>query len=115
LIILASTADRLQVVTSAATAIDAHVSYLDNASGTVTSGRVNTAITTAATTSIAGAAGAGAQRNVKSLFVRNKDASNPNTVTVVQTDGTTTVQLYSAVLAAGQTLQYADEVGFLVR
>jgi len=51
MLILSSTSDIIRVVTSAAADVDVHASWVDNASGTITPGRTNTApITTATTT-----------------------------------------------------------------
>lgn len=113
MLLLASTSDKLQVVTSAALATDVHASWVDVAAGVTAPGRANTAISTAATTDVVASPGSGVIRNVKALSVRNKDASTPQTVTVRHTDGTTTVELYQATLLAGQSLQYTEETGFI--
>jgi hypothetical protein len=112
MLLLASTSDKLQVVTSAAMATDVHASWVDVAAGATTPGRTNTAITTATTTDVVASPGSGAVRNVKALSVRNKDASS-QTVTVRHTDGTTAVELYQATLLPGQSLQYVEGVGFV--
>lgn len=112
MLLLTSINDRLQVVTSAAVTIDVHASWVDTAAGTITPGRTNTAISLAATTSVAGAPAASTQRNVKTLHVRNKHASASCDVTIQHTDGTIVAQLYKATLDAGQMLMYTDQAGF---
>jgi len=113
MLILASATDLLQLVTGSAGQIDVHASWMDNVSGAVGPGRTNTpTITTAGTTTVVAAPTSGTQRNVKTLHVRNR-GSSANVVTVTHTDGTTPVQLQSASLAPGATLQYVDEIGFL--
>jgi hypothetical protein len=112
MLLLTSTTDALQVVTGQAVAVDVHASWMDYASGTVTPGRTNTAITTATTTSVAGSPVASTVRNVKSLHLRNKDASLSVDVTVRHTDGTTIVELIKITLAAGDSLEYIEGVGF---
>jgi hypothetical protein len=48
-------------------------------------------------------------RVVKSLLVRNDHASAANTITLLHTDGTTAVNLYSVTLAAGESFVYEDD------
>lgn len=112
MIILASTADKVQVISSAVAALDVHASWLDNASGAVTPGRTNSAITTATTTDVVGSPASGVQRNLETLHIRNKHVTNSCDVTVQHTDGTTVVQLHKVTLAAGAALQYVDKIGF---
>jgi len=114
MLILASTADLLQVVVGSPGQIDVHASWMDNVAGAVGPSRTNTpTITTgASTTTVVGAPASGAQRNMKTLHVRNRGAS-PNVITVQHTDGTTVVPLINLSLQPGFTLQYIDEVGFL--
>lgn len=113
MLLLTATTDKLQLVTSVAADVDVHVSYLDHSSGTVTPGRQNTAITTAATTDIVSAPGASTQRNVKMLQVRNKDSADATGVTVVYNQNGTSYELHKVTLSPGEALEYADGVGFL--
>lgn len=114
MILLTSTSDKLQVITGSAVTTDVHVSWIDsNAAGTtITPGRTNTAITTAATTDVVAAPASGIARNVKKFNLRNKHASQVNTITVQHTDGTTVVELFKAVLAAGEVLSYVEGIGW---
>lgn len=114
MILLASTSDKLQVVSSAAVTVDVHASWVDNASGTITPGRTNSAITTATTTDVVASPAGSTQRNVKTLNIRNKHASSSNTITVKHTDGTTAVELFNATLLAGEELIYVEGVGFKI-
>jgi hypothetical protein len=111
MLILASATDKLRVVTGAAGTISVHASWLDNVSGAVNPGRTNTSITTATTTDVVPSPAAGVFRNIKTLHIHNGGSAS-NDVTVLHTDGTTTVELYKTRLAAGDTLQYVDEIGF---
>jgi hypothetical protein len=107
--------DKIQVVTSAAVTVDVHASGMDvDASGNVTTYRKNTAISTATTTDITAVPASGTTRNVKTINLRNKAASSSVDVTVQHTDGTTTVELYKTTLLSGQTLEYAEGVGWAV-
>lgn len=112
--ILASTSDKLQIVTSAAVALEVHASWVDNASGSITPGRTNTEITTATTTDVVASPASSTQRNVKTLMVRNAHASTATDVTVRHTDGTTVVDVFKCSLPAGYMFQYDDDKGFTV-
>lgn len=113
MLLLTSTSDLLQVVTSGVVTTDVHASYVDiNTSGTVTPGRTNTAITTATTTTAVGSPGASTYRTVKSLHIRNRHATTAQTVTVQHTDGTTVVEMISVQLPAGYVLHYDEGAGF---
>jgi hypothetical protein len=113
MLLLTSTSDKLQLITGSAVAVDVHASFVDNASGTITPGRQNTAITTATTTDVVAAPGSGTQRNVQTLTIRNKGLSTDH-VHVVLTDGATAAELFSASLAAGSSLQFLDGAGWSV-
>jgi hypothetical protein len=102
-------------MTSAAVTTDVHASFVDLASGTVTPGRTNTAISTATTTDVVGSPGASTTRAVKTLCVRNRHASSSQNVTVIHTDGTTAVELVLVTLSAGDALHYDERNGFTVR
>lgn len=109
MILLTSTADLIQVITDAVADIEVHASWVDNASGTLTPGRTNTAsIVTATTTTVVGSPGASTQRSVRHLNTRNNHATTACTVTVRHTDGTTTEDLFKTVLAAGEALVYGE-------
>lgn len=114
MLILASTADKLNLVTSSAANTDVQVSYADFAAGVVTLSRKNTAIAAAATNDITGSPAASTQRNIKHISVRNKHASTSQTVTFQHTDGATVVELFSCILLAGQQMVYDGEQGFRV-
>ena len=112
MLLLTSTSDLVQVVTSAAGSVEVHASWLD-VTGTpqvVTPGRTNTAdITTATTTTVVGSPGASTQRNVKHLNVHNGHASISNNVRVLHTDGTTSQDLMHVTLLPGETLVFDAE------
>ena len=114
MLLLTGTSDLIQVVTGQAVTTDVHASWVDNASGTITPGRTNTAISGATTTTVVGSPGASTQRNVQTLVVRNKHASSSVTITVQHTDGVTPVELVKLTLATGEELQYIDGSGWAV-
>ncbi len=110
MLILQST-DKLQVVTTGATSLDVHVSWMDNVAGAVNPGRTNTpTITTGTTTDVCGSPAAGVFRNIKTVHIRNK--AGPVGVTLRHTDGVNAVELYRVNLGTDQTMSYIDEVGF---
>lgn len=113
MLLLTSTTDKIELVTSAATAVDVNASFMDHtlSNDNVEGGRKNTAITTAATTDIVDAPAAGVTRNVKELHIRNKGAT-PNTVTVRYNQNGTLFELDQAELGPDQKLRYIEGVGF---
>jgi hypothetical protein len=113
MLLLTATTDKLQVITGAALATDVHASFMDYASGSVTPGRQNTAISTATTTDVVAAPGASTTRNIKELHIRNKSGSS-QTVTVQFNQNATVFELHQATLKAGEELQYLDGVGFVI-
>jgi len=113
MLLLTSTSDQLQLVTSSTANIDVHATWVDTLSSTITPGRTNTNISTASTSSVSGSPAASTQRNVKTLHVRNRHASLSCDVTVQHTDGSTLVRLYKTTLYAGGMLQMTDQGGFV--
>jgi hypothetical protein len=113
--IITSTTDTLELVTSAAADIDVLACYIDADStngDTVGIGNDPTPITTATTTTIVAAPGSGKARKVTHLTVRNKDSSDPTDVTVQLDVSTTNYELHKVTLAPGETLEYIEGVGF---
>ncbi len=112
MILLTSTADLLRVTTSSTANLDVHASYVDLSGSTVTPGRTNTTISSAATTTVVDSPASSTQRTVKSLHIRNRHATTSNDVTVIHTDGTTAVELIKVTLPAGYVLHYDEGAGF---
>lgn len=107
---LASTSDLLQVITSAASDIEVHASWVDLSGTTVTAGRTNTAsITTATTTTVVAAPAASTVRNVTHLNITNNHASASCTVAVSHTDGTNACELMSFTLLPGENMIFNEE------
>jgi hypothetical protein len=113
MILLTSTSDAVQVVTSAAAAIDVHASWVDALAGVITPGRNNKAIVTATTTTVVAAPASSTQRNLRAMHIRNKHASLACDVTVQHTDGATIARLYKLTLSPGDALEYTDQHGFV--
>lgn len=104
MLILNST-DVLQLVTGSAGAVDAHVSWADNNSGTVSPNRTNTTqITTATTTTICGSPSSGQQRSARLVTVANVSSTVSNLCTVQHYDGTNTEVLASYSLLPNESM-----------
>ena len=72
MLLLTSTSDKLQIIsiiTSQASSIDVHASWVDNASNNITPGRTNSVITTATTTNVIAAPAAGVRRKNYPKFI----------------------------------------------
>lgn len=115
MLLLTSTSDLIQVVTSAAGDIQVHASWVDNNAGTITPGRQNTAISTATTTTVVPSPGASTQRNVKALQITNNHAANSCFVEVRHTDGTTPSELMGVTLLPGENLGLREDGSWVHR
>lgn len=109
MLLLTNTSSIVRVVTGAAVStITCHVSWVDNSSGTITPGSLNTAIITAATMTISGTVPASTQRNIKSIQITNNNATTSCQVTVQHFDGTTSADLMGVTLKPGENLVFDD-------
>jgi hypothetical protein len=116
MLLLTSTSDVIRLVTgTATTTIEVHASYVDVNGTTITPGRTNTLITTAATTTIVGSPAASTQRNVKAIYCTNDSASTSCVVGVEHFDGTNAVELISFILLPGENLGYREDGSFVHR
>jgi hypothetical protein len=115
MLLLASTSDLLRIITGQAVTVDVHASWADLNGTTVTPGRTNTPISTAATTTVVGSPASSTFRSVKTLTARNRHASSAVDVTVLHTDGTNAMELVKVTLSAGDALHYDEHNGFTVR
>lgn len=110
MLLLASTSDKLQIVTGQAVPVDVHASWMDYNGSTVTPGRTNSKISTAVTTDVVASPAASTTRNVKTLYVANTHASSSVTVTIQHTDGTNVIQIESVTLLAGERISIKEGV-----
>lgn len=114
-IFLADTDDTLRVVTaSGVSTIHMYAAWADLTTTALTPGASDAQVTTATTTVLVAAPGASTQRQIKGLTVANSHASSSNVVTVEFFDGATATRLIAYTLLAGETLQWAEDVGFRV-
>lgn len=117
MLVLTSTTDKLQLLTSAAGSIDVAAFYIDRDQSTGAVGAANrqlTTISTATTTDIVAAPGATTTRNIKQLHVRNKHATISCDVTVLFDANATDYELHKVTLRPGEALEYVEGVGFYV-
>lgn len=117
MLVLTSTTDKLQLLTSAAGSIDVAAFYIDRDQSTGSVGAANrqlTTISTATTTDIVAAPGATTTRNIKQLHIRNKHATISCNVTVIFDANATDYELHKVTLRPGEALEYVEGVGFYV-
>lgn len=112
MLILNTTSDLLELVTSSTADISVHASYVDKSSSGIVTGRKNTNINTATTTTVVTSPAASTERTIKTLHIRNKNASASNDVTVIHSDGTNDAELIKITLPAGYVLHYDEGAGF---
>lgn len=118
--LLTSTSDKVQIVTTSTANIDVHAAFFDYdpaispATDRVAGGRLNTKITTATTTDVVASPGSGDIRRVETLNISNVHASTSNTITIQHTDGTNTVVLDSFPLAAGERVAWRQGVAMRI-
>jgi len=109
MLILSSVNDKVQLVTGSSGSIKVHASGLDNDNGTITPWSLDTIITTAATTDVVEAPGAGVQRTVKLLSVRNDHAADSNAIICQHTDGTNVEPIWAGTLTAQKQVMMGDD------
>ena len=116
MILLTTTNDIIQVVTTSAATTDYAVGWVDLDDTTMVGpGSGQGVISSATTTTIVAAPSSGQQRKVQSLWITNTSTTTANTVTVVKDVSATEYRLYRAVLGVGESIHYTDGVGFSVR
>lgn len=110
--LLADTNDSLELVTTAAVALDVCAKWIDRSGTTDTPGKSLSAITTATTTTIVAAPAASTFRNIIELTARNKGAAAQG-ATLRFNDNGTTYELFSCILQPSETLAYKEGAWFV--
>jgi hypothetical protein len=103
--------DTLKLVTSSTSALDVIVAFKDDGPNASPLRSQETAITSAATTTICAAPGVGTCREIESITVRNKGAAS-NTVTLAKVVGATTYEGYEVGVGAEGHLLWLPGVGW---
>ena len=98
--------DTLRLVSSAAATLDVVALHATTDGAATTKGKTRTAIASASTTVIVPAPGAGLERTVYDLKIRNRHASLATIVTLQDFDGTTAFELLRVTLGPGEALVY---------
>lgn len=111
MISLTTTSQILEITTTAATAVDVLVSYVDHTTSGGVLGDQNTLITTATTTTILASPAASTQRQVKMINIINTGAS-ANTITVKKDISATDYEIVTVTLSKYERLQYLDGLGW---
>lgn len=115
MLLLTATTDSLQFNTGSALSLDWSCGYVDINANSFGPGSAQGNVSTATNTTIAAAPASGYQRQIKTITCVNRDATNPQTVTVQKVWSGGTVNLTPAIsLSAGESLQYTDTEGFTV-
>lgn len=116
MLLLTSVSDVVRLITgAAANTIEVHTSFVDVNGTTITPDRLNTRITTAATTTIVPSPGAGTKRNVKAIYITNNSAGTSCMVGVEHFDGTNAAELMQFVLLPGENMGYREDVSWVHR
>ncbi len=104
MIFLTDTTETLELTTDSTAGIDYQINWVDVVAATsATPGSTQGKISTATTTSILAAPAASTSRQIKSIFIRNTDASTSNTVSVNKdVSGTKYILTADALLQAGE-------------
>ncbi len=113
MLLLTSTSEALEVVTSTTSQIDYTWSAVDMTTSAFTPVSGDGAITTATTTTVIAAPAASTQRQTKLLTLRNVGFAS-NTVTVQKDNGGNNRTVIQAPLLPGESLTYVDGEGFQV-
>lgn len=114
---LVSTADQLEVVTTGTVTFDVICSFVDSVihNRSTVLGRQATAIIAAGTAIIVSPPASGAERGLKSVFIRNKHATQSTPTTVQTNIGGIVTPLWVGTLNASETLQYNNSTGMFER
>lgn len=106
MITLFGASDTLRLVTTSAANLVAVCNFATLSGGSVAKDRQRTLISSATTTTIVAAPSSGEERTVYSISIRNTHASQSNTVTVLEHDGTTGYERLRVTLWPGEQLLF---------
>lgn len=117
MLLLTSTSDKIQIaIGTANAAIDVHCSWVDNSSGFITPGRLNTVNqNSVGTIDIVPSPGANVQRNVKGIFITNNSTTVSTSIMVLHTDGTNVADIIGVTLFPGENLNMRDDGSWVHR
>jgi hypothetical protein len=115
MLILTAANHKLQLKLGAAINTDVFAIYWDRGTGAsnLMSTYLNT-LSATGVTDIVPSPAADITRTVKAMTIRNRHTSQQQTITIVLTNGTLSIELREAVLNPGDTLAYDERTGFSV-
>lgn len=112
MIILAPVTDSLEIVTSADVNLEYNVAYADHTSSGVTAADSAGSISTASTTTVISAAGAGVTRQVRGISVLNTTSFSVVTICIqIDVSGTNTI-IFKCALGAGESINFTEGRGW---
>jgi hypothetical protein len=115
MLLLTATTDFLELNTQYAYSTDWVTSYIDHTTTAFTPGSAQGNVATAAAITMAGSPADSTQRQLKRITVRNRDATNTQTVYIDKNSGGTPYRVTGDItLAPGEVLSYVDGIGFAV-
>lgn len=109
---LTATTHALELVTTAALALDVTASFRDLNSGAYTPGSQTTAITTATTTTVVAAPGASTQRQLEDIEIVNKGAGSQTVTVQKDVSGTNFVVFGPVTLTQNERIQFTSDRGW---
>ena len=111
MIILASTSESIEVVTTSTSGVDYVAGYADHTSSGATAGSASGAISSATTTTIIAAPAASTQRQIREISLA-LTGSSANTLTVQLDNGGSNRRIIQATLQPGEMLAYVAGQGW---
>lgn len=111
MLILASTSESLEIITSAAGSVDYVAGYADHTTSGATAGSAAGNISTATTTTAIAAPASSTQRQIREVTLRNAGTA-ANHVTVQLKPSGTALTIVKAALQPGETLAYSAGQGW---
>ena len=112
MIILAPTTDSLEIVTSDAVNLEYVISYAEHTSSGVTAVETAGSISTATTTTVISASGAGVTRQVRGISILNTTTFSAVTIHVqIDISGANTV-IFKCILNAGESIEFTEGRGW---
>lgn len=111
MLILASTSESLEIITSAAGSVDYVAGYADHTTSGATAGSATGNISTATTTTAIAAPAASTQRQIREVTVRNAGTAANHVTVQIKPSGTART-IVKAALQPGETLAYSAGQGW---
>jgi hypothetical protein len=115
LILLVSTSDILELLTTSTASTDYYIVYSDFTTSTYDGGVSAGNITTATTTTILSAPASSTRRQVKYISIRNRGSIDQTVTIKYDVSGTEQYLTGDIILSPNEKLEYNDGTGFVVK